>query len=85
MNDGIRTCTLRRIARDDLAPRAVMLNVQDLIRSLAPSARHLPGSPKGRDYRQLVKRDSNALLQHAGRAQVIISSGDLGSCGAARI
>src|SRR5215207_1078363 len=66
MNDGIRNLhALVAIARDDrTAARAVMLHVQDLIEG---PLRHLLATylaaRKGRDYRQLAKSDSNALLQ----------------------
>lgn len=65
-NDGIRNLhALVAVARDDwMAARAVLLHVQDLIEG---PLRHLLATylaaRKGRDYRQLVKRDSNALLQ----------------------
>jgi hypothetical protein len=66
MNDGIRNLhALVAIARDDrMAARAVMLHIQDLIEG---PLRHLLATylaaRKGRDYGQLLKRDSNALLQ----------------------
>jgi hypothetical protein len=77
---GIRNLhALVAIARDDwAAARAVLLHAQDLIEG---PIRHLLATylaiTKGREYQQLVSRDSNALLQQCRQAAADDLFGDI--------
>jgi hypothetical protein len=80
MQAGIRNLhALVAIARDDwAAARAVLLHAQDLIEG---PVRHLLATylaiTKGREYQQLVSRDSNSLLQQCRQSAADHLFGDI--------